>query len=217
MPWRWPQGVATRLIAVAAASLCTVQCTTPREADRFRVGQSSNAFVIIGVAEAAQARHPEYAVLWRQIDPRTGGFEDYTMVRAFEARTNDGDSLRVAGLPGEFLAVEIEPGAYALDSVFGAISDGGVVYIAQGVIAQPQRPSFEVAAGEAIYLGIWEASLEGHNAVVRPWRLEERDLQLVANEIGDVVIGGIRMREARAREVPCTLRYMSNFSERQIC
>ncbi|MBL8530302.1 MAG: hypothetical protein JNK94_01075 [Hyphomonadaceae bacterium] len=214
--WRL-QGVGVRLIAVAAASLLAAQCTTPREQDLFRVGSNANALIVIGVAEAAEAQHPEYAVLWRQIDERTGAFEQITARRMVEARTNSSETLRVAGLPGEFTVVEVEPGVYALDSVFATIPDGRVTYIAPGLIEGPERPSFEARRGEAVYLGIWEASLVDHSAVVRPWRLTEEDTALLSRATGRTVIGGLTPRETTLRAAPCTPRYLSSFSQRQIC
>jgi hypothetical protein len=91
-----------------------------------------------------------------------------------------------------------------------------VNYSANGVIAGPERPSFEVRAGEAVYLGIWEAQLEDTNAVVRPWRLDQADANAVMRE-ADAAIGPVQSRQVSTRAVACTPTRLNPRSQRQIC
>ena len=126
------------------------------------------------------------------------------------------DGIQVAGVPGEFILSEIEPGTYALDSVFALIRDRRVNYSANGVVQGPDRPSFEVRPGEAIYLGIWQANLEDVAATVRPWRLEQSDLDAVVRET-EAVVGPVRLVEPETRSVPCAPYRIRNNSQRQVC
>lgn len=201
-----------RVAFVASAALLTAQCASSD--DRFYVGSAENALVIIGVAEASDAREGSYAVLWRRVEE--GHFTEPGGGRSFEGLTNSDDSVRVSGIPGEFTVVEVEPGVYALDSVFAVIRDRRVNYIAQGVIAGPDRPAFEARAGQAIYLGIWETRIEGHEAVVRLWRNDPRDLRAV-QRAADVTVGDIEAVNTDTISVPCEPRRLGNFSQRRIC
>lgn len=197
------------LLAVLAA-----HCASENK-DAFYAGRSARALVIIGVAEASSDRDPAYSLLWRRLDA-DGAFTPYDDSRAIDARTNVGGSVRVRGIPGEFTIAEVEPGAYALDSVFAVLREDHLNYIAQGVIEGPERPSFEVAAGEAVYLGIWRMGIEGANAVAEPWRLEGPDLRAVLRaarrDVGDVA-----GRQTHMRAVACEPHRMSNLTQRQIC
>lgn len=202
--------------AVPILMALTLAACATSEDDRFQVGSSEKSFVIIGVAEASGNREARYTLLWRQVDA-AGAFVEYNGRSTFEAQTNEGDTVRVRGIPGEFEMLEIEPGVYALDSVFGMIRDNGVNYVAEGVINGPERPSFEVRPGEAIYLGIWQADIEDVTAVTRPWRIEESDLRAVLNQADDEVHGHVRIRETGTRSVPCAPHQLNNRSRRQIC
>lgn len=202
-----------RLFAILAC-LALAQCATSED-DRFAVGRSENAFVIIGVAESSENREARYTMLWRQLDS-SGAFTEHDGDTTFEAQTNDGGSIRVRGIPGEFALVEIEPGAYALDSVFAVISENRVNYFANGVVTGPERPSFEVRPGEAIYLGIWQMDIEEVTAVARPWRLDEADLRRVVRET-DVLNGQVRIRQTQPRAVPCSPHRLNSRSRREVC
>jgi hypothetical protein len=195
--------------------LAVAACATSED-DRFRVGESEKSFVIIGVAEASESREARYTLLWRQLDA-AGAFTGINGRTAFEAQTNEGDTVRVRGIPGEFAMLEVEPGIYALDSVFGIIPDDRVNYVAEGVITGPERPSFEVRPGEAVYLGIWQTDIEDVRAVTRPWRLEESDLRAVLHSADDEVRGQVRIRETRTRSVACAPRQLNSRSRRQVC
>lgn len=190
------------------------QCATPPD-DRFRAGQGGRAFVIIGVAESAANTSARYDVLWRKLDA-AGAFEPVSDRTVIEAQTNARDTLRVPGLPGEFTLREVEPGRYALDSVFAVIRDRRVNYVADGLVQGPERPAFEVRPGEAVYLGIWQADLEESRAVVRPWRLSEDDLRIVLNT-QDNVLGQVALRATQTVSTPCAPRRLNNFSQRQVC
>jgi hypothetical protein len=204
-----------RVSVLIMGALALAACATSED-DRFRVGESEKSFVIIGVAEASGNREARYSLLWRQLDA-AGAFTEVNGRTTFEARTNEGDTLRVRGIPGEFEMLEIEPGVYALDSVFGLIRDDRVNYVAEGVITETERPSFEVRPGEAVYLGIWQADIEDVRAVARPWRLEESDLRAVLNSADDEVRGHVRIRETRPRNVACAPRQLNARSRRQVC
>jgi len=186
------------------------------EDERFQVRQSERALVIIGVAEAADATAPRYQVLWRQVDPQTGAFADHGGRRDLEAETNARSTVRVAGIPGEFTVAEIEPGQYALDSVFATEPDGRVMYVAQGLVDGPDRPGFEVAAGEAIYLGIWQTRLDGAHAVARLWRLDGADMRALMR-VANPANGRIVVRETHTISVPCAPRRLNTVSSREIC
>jgi hypothetical protein len=204
-----------RLMFAMLACLVLAQCATPEEDRRFRVGESPGAFVIMGVAEAAANTSPRYTVLWRRLGP-DGQFMRYGARRVFEVRTGGGESVQMPGIPGEFVLSEIEPGTYALDSVFALIRDGRVNYIANGVIRGPERPAFEVRPGEAIYLGIWQTNLEEVVAVTQPWRLEQSDLDAVLRH-SDPVIGPVRIVETHMRAVQCAPYRLNTVSQRQVC
>jgi hypothetical protein len=123
----------------------------------------------------------------------------------------------VRGLPGEFTFVEVPPGTYALDSVFAEIEEHGLRYFANGAVVGPARPTFEVAAGEAVYLGIWLTQLDTTNAVATAslWRLEGADARAAVGPSEDIE-GQVRVRETRVLDVPCTPRRMG-MSRREIC
>ena len=142
-----------RIVMAILACLIVAQCAS-REDKRFPVGEAPSAYVIMGVAEASENTSPSYTVLWRRLDG-DGAFMRYGPRRIFEARSESGDGVQVRGIPGEFILSEIEPGTYALDSVFAVLRDGRVNYSANGVIPGPDRPTFEVRPGEAVYLGVW--------------------------------------------------------------
>lgn len=203
-----------RTIIAIIAALSLASCITAEDR-RFRVGQSERALVIIGVAEAAANTSARYSLLWRRLDS-DGGFSEVDGRTAFEPETNTRGSMRVRGIPGEFFAFEVEPGIYALDGAFAVIRDDRVNYIADGMIVGPTRPSFEVRPGEAVYLGIWQVDLQEVSASARPWRLQQSDLSaLLGRE--EFVIGDVRLRDTRSRDVVCNPRRMSNLSQRQIC
>ena len=127
-----------------------------------------------------------------------------------------GDNAQVLGIPGEFVFAEIAPGTYALDSVFALIEDGRVNYSANGLVRGPERPSFEVRPGEAVYLGIWQANLVDAAAVVRPWRLEQSDLDAVL-VAANPVTGPVRLTETQTRAVPCAPYRLNTVSTRLVC
>ncbi len=204
-----------RFAVMILGALALASCATSED-DRFQVGASEKSFVIIGVAEASESREARYTLLWRQLDA-AGAFTELNGRTAFDAQTNEGDTVRVRGIPGEFEMLEIDPGVYALDSVFGIIRDDRVDYVAEGVVTGPERPSFEVRPGEAIYLGIWQVDIEEVRAVTRPWRLEESDLRAVLHAADDEVRGHVRIRETRTRSVACTPHRLNTRSRRQVC
>jgi hypothetical protein len=100
--------------------------------------------------------------------------------------------------------------------VFALIRDGRVNYVANGLVHGPERPAFEVRAGEAIYIGIWETDLDDVVAVARPWRLEQADLDAVLRQ-SDAVIGPVRMAETHTVSAPCAPYRLNNVSQRQVC
>jgi len=202
-----------RLLFVLLATLALAQCAH-KDDDRFQVGGSPRALVIIGVAEAYNNTDADYALLWRRVG-QDGRFEDIDGRTAIEAETNARGTVRVRGIPGEFKIAEVDPGVYALDSAF-AVIHGNVNYIANGVLAGPSRPSFEVRAGEAVYLGIWQMDLDEVTAVARPWRLDPADAQAVMRA-ANAVNGEMRVRETSVREVPCAPRRRNNVTQRQVC
>lgn len=203
-----------RVIFAMLAALCVAQCATSED-KRFRVGDSPRALVVIGLAESATGNAPSYTMLWRRLD-ENGAFTAFDDDTIFQPRTDSDDSVRVRGLPGEFAVAELEPGVYALDSIFALVRDRRVNYSANGVVIGPERPSFEVRAGEAIYLGIWEAQLEDAHAVVRPWRLEQADADAVMRE-ADAAIGAVRSRQVQTRAVACRPTRLNIRSQRQVC
>ena len=196
------------------ACLVLAQCASPGD-KRFHVGEAPTSYVIMGVAEAFENTSPSYTVLWRRLD-QNGNFTRYGARRIFEARSESGDGVQVTGIPGEFILSEVEPGTYALDSVFALIRDRRVNYSANGVVRGPERPTFEVRPGEAVYLGIWEANLVDVAAVVQPWRMEQSDLDAVLRETG-AVVGPVRMAEPQTRSVPCAPYRLNSNSQRQVC
>jgi hypothetical protein len=140
----------------------------------------------------------------------------YGARRIFEARSESGDGVQAPGIPGEFILSEVEPGTYALDSVFALVRDGRVNYSANGVIRGPDRPSFEVRPGEAVYLGVWEVNLVDVAAVTHQWRVEQSDLDAVLRET-DPVLGEVRMARIETRAVQCTPYRLTTISQRQVC
>jgi hypothetical protein len=203
-----------RVVLVLLACLALAQCASPDD-KRFHVGEAPRAYVIMGVAEASENTSPSYTILWRRLD-ESGAFMRYGGGRIFEARSESGEGVQVPGIPGEFIMSEIEPGTYALDSTFAIIRDGRVNYSANGVLHGPERPTFDVRPGEAIYLGIWQANLVNVVAVSEPWRLERSDLEAVIREV-DPVVGGVRMVEPTTRAIPCAPYRIRSNSQRQVC
>jgi hypothetical protein len=204
-----------RLLMAAAGALLVAQCATSEGDQRFRVGESPRSFVVIGVAESSANTSPRYSMLWRRLDS-SGGFTRYDDDTVFEARTHMRHSVRVRGIPGEFAMAEIDPGVYALDSVFAIIRGQNVDYAANGVIVGPERPTFEVRPGEAVYLGIWQLDLEDVTAVARPWRLDEADVRAALRESA-AVSGATRLRQTHTRAVPCSPHRISYNSQREVC
>jgi hypothetical protein len=193
---------------------------TSDQDERFRVGVSANAFVVIGVAEAGANTSPRYTMLWRRVEggaftPLGSGLP-YTAQRSFEVQTESSGSVRVRGVPGEFFMIELPPGTYALDSVFAEVRENRVSYVANGVVQGPARPAFDVRAGEAVYLGIWETNLDEVVAVARLWRLDQGDLRAVLRR-GRNVVGEVSVRQTQMRAVPCAPRRLSSNSQRQVC
>lgn len=203
-----------RHLLAIVATLALAQCATGGR-DRFAVGQSDKAFVIIGVAEAYSHRDPMYRMLWRRLDA-TGQFLEYDDDTIFEPETHARRSVRVRGVPGEFIMAEIEPGVYALDSVFAVVRDGSVNYSANGVVTGPSRPAFDVRAGEAVYLGVWELSLDDATSTGRLWRLDEADLR-AALRGRRTLEGQAVTRETYMRDVPCAPHRLGTNSLREIC
>lgn len=203
-----------RFLFAIAAVLVLNACASDEDS-RFRVGESPSAFVIIGVAESASEREPVYTMLWRRLGS-DGAFLPYGGRSIFEANTNADATLRLEELPGEFAMARIEPGVYGLDSVFAVLQENGLNYFAQGVVEGPERPTFEVRPGEAIYLGIWEMDVSGVAARTRLWRLNEADMRLVVHA-ADPIIGQVQMRETHQRSAPCSPRQLGNMSQRQVC
>lgn len=202
------------LAVVAALSLTT--CATAED-KRFAVGESENGFVILGVAEqAGAAQEATYTMLWRRVDEATGRFAPVNNRTTFEARTNGHETVRVRGIPGEFSMGTLAPGTYALDSVYAQIFDRRVAYFAQGVVAGPERPTFEVRAGEAVYLGIWEVRVDEITAVARPWRNEVADMDAVVSEARETR-GDVVLRRTQDTAVPCTPVRLNSVSQRQVC
>jgi hypothetical protein len=154
-------------------------------------------------------------MLWRQVDA-DGTFSRLDGDLSFDAETNAADTVRVRGIPGEFEFERIRPGTYALDSVFAVIRDRNVNYVAQGVILGPDRPAFDVAPGEAIYLGIWEMNIEGANATTRLWRLDEADARAAVRASNELT-GPVRVRSTYTRPVPCNPHQAGQLSTRQVC
>lgn len=203
-----------RGIFVIVACLMLAQCALPGQ-KRYRVGAAADAYVIIGVAEAGQNTSPNYTMLWRRLDAN-GAFMRFGGDRMFEARSESGDSVQIEGIPGEFTLARVEPGTYALDSVFALVRDGRVNYVANGLVRGPARPTFDVRPGEAVYLGIWQVNLEDTSATVRPWRLERGDLDAVIHD-ADPVDGSVRMLATTERAVTCTPFRLNTTSQRQVC
>jgi len=195
------------------ALLTFAQAATARD---FVVGREERALIIIGVAEQANEAEPAYSMLWRRVTD-DGTFGEWDEDVSFEARTSDDDTVRVRGLPGEFTFVEAPPGTYALDSVFAEIEERGLRYFANGAVVGPARPSFEVAAGEAVYLGIWLVQMDTSHAVATAslWRLDGADARAAVGPSEDIE-GQVRVRETRPLDVPCTPRRMG-MSRREIC
>lgn len=204
-----------RALFAVLAALFLADCASGAGGGRSEAVAPNEVLVIIGVAETRSDRDPAYSMLWRRLDDN-GQFTDYDDVRAIEARTNSRGSLRVRGIPGEFIIARVAPGAYALDSVFAVLIENRLEYYAQGPVEGPERPSFEVAPGEAVYLGIWEVGLDGAFAVARPWRLDAADLRAVLRA-ADLNVGEVRMRATRTRAVPCNPHRINAMTQRQIC
>lgn len=204
-----------RLLFAILAAMTLATCAG-REDERFRVGEAPKGYVILGLAESSENTSPSYIVAWRHLGP-DGAFSEYDGDRVFEARTNARASERIRGIPGEFFMGEVEPGVYALDGVFGIIRDGRVNYVAQGVIPGPERPSFEVRPGEAVYIGIWQMDIVDAGATTRLWRLDRSDLDAVLRQANPVRGGDVRVRETHERAVPCAPHRLNMMSTRQVC
>jgi hypothetical protein len=204
-----------RSLFVVLAGLALAQCASPG-GDDFLVGREERGLVVIGLAEAARTVEPAYTMLWRRLELGTGEFEQFDGDTSFEARTNAGNTARVRGVPGEFTVVELPPGTYALDSIFAEIHDRRVSYFANGVIQGPQRPAFELRAGEAVYLGIWQAQLIDNSVLVAPWRLDMADASAVLTSRGGVS-GQVRPRETFTVSATCAPRRLNSLTQRQIC
>lgn len=203
-----------RLIFAILSMLALAQCATPGADRRFVAGSAEDAYVVIGIAKAPNIDTPRYDMLWRMLDER-GRFADYDDERSLNVETNS-NSIRIRGIPGEFITARVRPGVYALDSVYAIIRDARVNYYADGVVIGPERPAFEARAGEAIYLGIWQVDLEDTRAVTRPWRVDAADMRAAVAEIDDLV-GDVRIRHTTTRAVPCTPQRLGPISQRQIC
>lgn len=203
-----------RLLILIVGALALAQCATAEDR-HFRVGESEDAYVIIGVAEASESREARYEMLWRRLDGE-GRFAELSGRNAFEASTNQGSTLRIRGIPGEFTMLRVAPGVYALDSVFGVIRGERVNYVSDGVIEGPERPAFAVRAGEAVYLGLWQADMDYARAVARPWRVTETDLRAVLHN-SDEVLGQVRIRQTEMRNVACAPHPMNSRTRRQVC
>jgi hypothetical protein len=203
------------LLALMAAAVLG-SCVTPQKDPRFQLGQEPTGFVMIGVAESAANTSPDYIMLWRKIDPVTDGFAQVDGHTVFEVRTNDNGSIRVRGIPGEFEYRRLEPGVYALDSVYAILHDRRVNYFAQGIVTGPERPSFRVEAGEAIYLGIWEMNLNETTATGQLWRLDEADMGAAAHA-ANAVNGNLTLQATQTISAPCAPHRLNNLSQRQVC
>jgi hypothetical protein len=208
------KGWDMRLIFALLSTLLLAQCATPGRDRGFEVGRAEDAYVIIGIAKAPNIDTPHYDMLWRLVD-ETGAFADYDDTRSLDVETNS-NSIRVRGIPGEFITARIRPGVYALDGVYSIIRDQRVNYYADGLVLGPERPSFEVRAGEAIYLGIWQVDLEDTRAVTRPWRIDSADLRAAMEQVDDLH-GEVRIRQTVPRSVPCTPQRMNTMSQRRVC
>lgn len=204
-----------RVLLTTGAALLAAGCASSEDR-RFHAGEAADAFVIVGAAEAFEQRDPAYRMLWRRVGP-DGRFMEYDGPNAFEVRTNDDHTVRVTGLPGEFTLERVEPGVYALDGVFATIRENQVTYFANGVVAGPDRPSFSVEPGEAVYVGIWQMDLEGlAEPVARPWRLDATDLRMVTRR-SNAVIGPVHVRATETRAVPCEPHRINSLTQREIC
>jgi hypothetical protein len=203
-----------RFLFVILAGLVLAQCASSED-DRFMVGASPRSLVIIGVAESAANTSASYDLLWRRLN-EDGSFSELDDRNAILAETNERGTVRVRGIPGEFTLREVDPGVYALDSVFAVIRGDRVNYIANGVLRGEERPAFEVRPGEAVYLGIWQVNIEDTTAVVRPWRLSESDLRAVIARRREVA-GDVRLRETYTRAVPCTPQRLNSRTQRRVC
>jgi hypothetical protein len=197
---------------ILAAGLLA-QCASGRAAPEV---DGDRALVIIGVAETSDHRDPRYALLWRLV-AEDGRFSDFDDTRSFDARTHSDDSVRIEGIPGEFEVFSVRPGVYALDGAFATLREQGVTYFAQGVIEHPQRPSFEVRRGEAVYLGIWQLDIDGAIAVTRVWRLDRADLDAVRAAAPRSIPADVALRETSPMAIACAPRRINQMTPRQIC
>ena len=201
-----------RALAIVA-TLALAQCASGGRDDAAPQAAAQGT-VYLGIAKAASSTTPTYTMLWRRIDPATGAFMPPGDGAVFETRTDDGGSIRIRGIPGEFESRRLPPGQYGLDSVFALVPGDHVNYVAQGVVVGPDRPVFQVEAGETVFLGIWQVSLTPTSAVTRLWRLDQNDAHAVASRAH---APDLAIRETTARAVPCSPHRMSNLSQRQIC
>lgn len=205
-----------RFLLAMAAMLALATCATHERDNRFVVGSDPKAFVMIGVAEASDSTAAGYTMMWRRVDPDTGRFEGIGLNNTFEPHTNSNSSIRLHGIPGEFETVQLQPGVYALDNVYALIRDHLVSYYANGSVVGPDRPSFEVKAGQAIYLGLWEMRVDASTASARLWRMDGDDMRAAAREAHET-LGEIQLYETRTISVPCTPHRLNPMSERQVC
>lgn len=205
-----------RTLLAVLSTLVLAQCASRPSAPPPEAHPVATGYVVIGVAESASNTQPEYLMLWRKVDPATGQFTPLSGRTSFEAHTNDGGSLRLRGVPGEFEHFQVEPGVYALDSVFAILHDQRVNYFAQGVVTGPDRPSFDVQAGDELYLGIWELSLDEASAAARLWRLEPDDARAVI-QAGNAARAALTVRRVDSLSVPCAPHRINDLTQRQIC
>lgn len=220
-----------RFLFAAFASLALTQCATADEPvvvtdappAALEPGappavREAPALVIIGVAESASMAEPSFSMLWRRVEPGAGVFPVWDDDQAFEAHTSVRGTVRVRGIPGEFTFIEVPPGTYALDSVFAELNERRISYFANGVVVGPERPTFEVAPGEAVYLGIWQTHMDETNATATAslWRLDAADVR-AAIEASNQVRGQVRLRETRTLAIACNPQRMDSGSRRQIC
>jgi|GEM_PF-1475240 len=205
-----------RTLGAIFGTLALAGCVTQQHDNRFQVGAAPDGLVMIGVADNAAHTQPEYFMLWRKVDAATGAFAPLNGRTSFEAHTNDNNSVRLRGVPGEFESKQLEPGVYALDSIFAILHDQHVNYFAQGLVTGPERPSFQLSAGEAVYLGIWELTIKEEYADGHLWRLDAADMNAAARA-ANVTNGALTLRQTETRSVTCTPTRLSDLSERQVC
>ncbi len=138
--------------------------------------------------------------------------------RQFRSRApHETTPCRVRGIPASSPSLEVEPGVYALDSVFAAYPRRpGELRRATASSPGRSAPVFEVRPGEAIYLGIWQMDLEEVTAVTRPWRSSRS-----RRRGGDARCRRCKRsddaRRTRTQAVACEPHQLGALSQRQIC